>query len=99
MLRSVEREQQISVLENELFLLKLERLGTPPEALATLLHNYECKGVHSSDACGWGYVKWDKEPKKDYLERAESLLALTDILTVLRVLQAYFQTTELTVFP
>ncbi len=69
----------------------LDELNQMPEIkeVATELHELLCHWNHT-DGCGWFYDKgdWSEYSRKEYLEKAEAVLAITDTDTVLKVIKA-----------
>ena len=74
---------------------RLERQLTPAQNLAALLHETFCPHNHT-DGCGWYYdaltepATWTYEygPERRYLEKAEAVLAVTDLNMAVKIIQA-----------
>lgn len=67
----------------------------PAQQLATILHKGMCHRNHT-DECGWEYDRWsidgrDTGIRKEYLEKAERVLAVVDFETAKRVAAALFE--------
>jgi hypothetical protein len=61
---------------------------TPPQRLATELHNKLCHSNHT-DGCTWFYREqdWTEFGHKKYLEKAENILEATDLPTALKIIE------------
>ena len=67
---------------------------TEDQRLATLIHEKQCHWNHT-DGCGWFYAD-EKDPtiwvrefsRKEYIKKAQNILAATDYDTALKVLEA-----------
>lgn len=59
---------------------------TPEQHLATYLHEKNCMHNHT-DGCGWYYSNWKKPgyAKKEYLAKAKRLLKVSDLETVINI--------------
>lgn len=66
---------------------------TPAHELAEELHGLLCRGNHT-DGCSWGYENWSElgqnahSVKGRYLSMAKEALRVTDMKTVLGVIEA-----------
>lgn len=64
---------------------------TPAHALAEELHAKLCRHNHT-DGCGWFYDNWHKpladfSARKQYLEMAQKMLQITDLDTILALVE------------
>lgn len=62
---------------------------TPEQTLAVDLHEMKCP-VKGSMECGWGWeTDWKGYEHKDYLGKAQKMLAVTDIATARKIVKIY----------
>jgi len=62
---------------------------TEEQALAVDLHEMQCHFKGSMD-CGWGWEQdWKGHEHKEYLRKAEKMLAVTDIATARKIVRIY----------